>query len=107
MGLLYHIFYAKYKIMANIDKLIADFVGVHKSDYLEMQPYIQYLRAAYALGVADVQVQNNRPVRRGDGVIYKSVTEAAERNRIHRTAISKAIRKNHKSAGYCWKYLIS
>jgi len=37
----------------NIDRLIMDFIKVHKADYLELKPYIQYLRAAFALGVEE------------------------------------------------------
>jgi hypothetical protein len=91
--------------MSEIDKLIADFVKVHKADYFEMQPYIQYLRAAYALGFQDGRRKENKekPVMRSDGVRYISMKEAAEKNFVNPRCISKAIIKNHKSAGYYWQ----
>lgn len=89
----------------SIDDLIADFVKVHyKTPYLELLPYIQYMRAAYALGKADIQVQNKKPVVRSDGKKYESVAEAGRQNRIGESSIRKAIKSGNKSVGYYWKY---
>ena len=48
-----------------------------------------------------------RPVEREDGVIFNSVTEAAESMGYHYSAISKSIRKGHRCGGYKWKYVES
>lgn len=88
----------------NIDRLIEDFVKVHNNDYLSLQPYIAYLRAAYALGVSDGQVRRSRSVIRSDGKEYSSITIAAEKNKVHKAGITTSIRNKHKCRGYYWKY---
>jgi hypothetical protein len=91
--------------MTDIDGLIADFVKVHhKTPYLELLPYIQYMRAAYALGIGSVNKTNSRPVIRSDGKKYKSVSDAGRQNKIGESSIRKAIKNGYKSAGYYWIY---
>lgn len=88
----------------SIDSLIEDFVKVHKGDYLALQPYIAYIQAAYFFGRSDNQSNNRKSVKRSDGKLYRSMTDAGNENRVDRTAISQAIRRGIKSAGYYWKY---
>lgn len=47
----------------------------------------------------------SHPVQRDDGVIYKSVKEAAEVMGVCRAAISQSIKRNQKSCGYVWSYV--
>ena len=47
---------------------------------------------------------SDKVVVRGDGRVYKSLTEAAKDNNITKSAISKVINGNRKTAGgYTWK----
>ena len=46
-----------------------------------------------------------RAVQREDGVIFESVRAAAKSINRTDTAIINAIRRNHKSGGYYWKYV--
>ena len=92
--------------MELFNKLISDFVKCHENNYLDIQPYIAFLNAAYCLGVEDGKRNNSHAkiVRRSDGKTYESITEAAEKNQTHKRNISKAIINKHKSAGYYWSF---
>lgn len=46
-----------------------------------------------------------RPVERDDGVVFQSMTAAAQEMGCNRTAITNAIRRHQRSCGHYWKYV--
>ena len=92
--------------MTDFEKLKADFVKCHVSDYLAIKPYLEFLDAAYYLGHKEgkTNIRKRKPVIRSDGKEYGSLTEAGEKNLITKSAVGKAIKFNYKAVGYYWEY---
>lgn len=92
--------------MKDFEKLKADFVKCHVSDYLAIKPYLEFLDAAYYLGHKEgkAHIRKRKPVIRSDGKEYDSLMEAGEKNLVNKSTVGKAIKFNHKAAGYYWKY---
>lgn len=80
--------------------------GNKKNPYytnLEWCTYSENTKHAYATGLIDPIAQ--KPVVRGDGVEYPSITEAARQNFITPSSISKVLLGiNKTAAGYTWSY---
>lgn len=93
--------------MNKLNELIRDFKEKYpKMDYFTMDSLIWYIDAAYCIGhdeAMQVQARNEKEVIRSDGKEYRSITRAANDNKVSETAIRKAILNGHKSAGYHWK----
>lgn len=68
---------------------------------LEWCTYAQNTQHAHDTGLQTKT--SNKVVVRGDGRVYASLTEAAKENKITKSAISKAVKGERKTAaGYTW-----
>jgi len=91
-----------------LNALFVDFKKKYpKIDYFTQEEIFQYMRMAYCIG-EDNKEQKFKPeyraVIRSDGKTYKSLILAGKMNGVSESAIRSAIKNNHKSAGYNWKY---
>lgn len=69
---------------------------------LEWCTYSENTQHAFNTGL--IKKTSDKVVVRGDGCVYRSLTEAATKNNISKSAISKVINGNRKTAGgWTWK----